>query len=53
MPKTLGKDGQLTDGEMEAIMELKLWPDIRAMLVEEIALIAQRFPQFENTTEVN
>ena len=34
-------------------MELKLWPDIRAMLVEELALLAQRFPQFENTTKVS
>jgi hypothetical protein len=36
--------GSITDEDMQAIMELQLWPEIKALLVTELDLIANRFP---------
>jgi hypothetical protein len=46
-------DGEVSEIDRDATMELQLWPEIRAMLVAELAILVQRFPSFTTTTQIS
>lgn len=43
----------MSDSDLQAITELQLWPEIKAMLATELSILTQRFPSFQDTTQIS